>query len=136
MRRHALCLFTIAALFNFAVGLSWILAWSMVQNMLLLAPSSGSNRLITLIAAVLILTFGYAYWRAGRAPEQFRAYIHLGVVGKLLVVAAALPTLFAATEGYLLAWLAMGDLCFAMLFVHFLKRYPAEPGTLAGGSSP
>ena len=125
MYRHAKILFSVAALFNFSLGLSWLLAWPMLQNVLQLAPADGSNRMILNLCAVLVLTFGYAYYLVGRNPDKFRPYVMLGIVGKLSVVAVALPVLVSGSQGYLLALSLMVDLVFAILFVHFLLKHPA-----------
>lgn len=125
MQKHARILFVVAALFNFAVGLSLLFAWPLTQDLLQLAPAQGSNKLLINIAAVLIITFGYAYFMASRNPVAYRAYIHLGTVGKLLVAAVAIPVLVNRSQGYLIAWLAMGDFVFALLFMNFMRIFPA-----------
>lgn len=96
----------------------------MLQNVLQLAPADGSNRLILNLCAVLVLTFGFAYYLIGRNPDKFRPYVMLGIVGKLSVVAVALPVLISGSQGYLLALMLMVDLVFAILFIHFLRKHP------------
>lgn len=125
MNRHAKILFGIAALFNWAVGLSWLFAWPLMQELMQLAPAEGSNRMLINICAVLVITFGYAYFMVGRDPVTYRPYAILGTIGKLLVVAVIAPVLFSLSQGWILALLAMGDLLFALLFIHFLRTYPA-----------
>lgn len=125
MNGHAKILFVIAALFNVAVGLSWLAAFPLVQNLMQLAPAEGSNRMILNICAVLVLTFGYAYYMVSRDPVKYRPYAVLGTIGKLAVVAVVLPVIIQGGQGYILGWVAMGDLVFALLFAHFLKTHPA-----------
>jgi hypothetical protein len=119
--KHSKALFFIAAIFNVAVAASLTLGWPFAQSLLQLTPADGSNRLLLRIAAVLVLTFGYAYFMVGLDPVRYRPYATLGMIGKLLVVAVALPVIVASSPGYLLAWLAMGDLLFAILFAIFLR---------------
>lgn len=125
MNQHAKVLFVIAALFNWAVGFSWLFAWPLVQDLMQLAPAEGSNEMMINICAVLVITFGYAYFMASRDPVKYRPYIQLGTIGKLLVVVVILPVLWNMSQGWILAALAMGDLLFALLFIHFMARYPA-----------
>ncbi|NGY05758.1 hypothetical protein [Solimonas terrae] len=114
-------LFFVAAAFNVAVAAGLTLGWPLTQSLLQLAPADGSNWLLVKVASVLILTFGYAYFMVGLDPVRYRPYATLGMIGKLLVVAVALPVIVASSQGYLLAWLAMGDLLFAILFAVFLR---------------
>ena len=132
MNRYARYLFTVAALFNVIVAASLLLAWPQMQQLLQLAPAEGSNRLLVNLCGVLVLTFGYAYYMAGRDPVRYRPYIVLGVIGKMLVVATALPGLVTGRQGYLLGWLTMGDLIFAALFVDFLLKRSSPPGPILG----
>lgn len=125
MNQHAKILFVIAALFNWAVGFSWLFAWPLTQELMQLAPADGSNRMLINICAVLVIVFGYAYFMVSRDPVKYRPYATLGAIGKLLVVAVVLPVLINMSQGWILAALAMGDLLFALLFIHFLTRYPA-----------
>ncbi len=124
MNGHAKVLFVIAALFNFAVGLSWLVGFDLVQQWMQLAPAEGSNRMIWNLCAVLVLTFGYAYYMVSRDPVKYRQYAVLGTIGKLAVVAVVLPVIIQGGQGYILGWVAMGDLVFALLFAHFLRSYP------------
>src|SRR3546814_16769385 len=89
------------------VAAALMLGWPLIERLLQLAPADGSNGLIVKIAAVLILTFGYAYFMVGLDPVRYRPYVSLGMIGKLLVVIVALPMIIAGSQGYLLAWVAI-----------------------------
>lgn len=121
MSSYAKPLFFVAAAFNVAIAAGLTLGWPMTAQLLQLAPADGSNWLVVKVAAVLILAFGYAYFMVGVDPVRYRPYVSLGIIGKLLVVLVALPVIVAGSQGYLLAWAAMGDLLFAILFALFLK---------------
>lgn len=125
MYKHAKILFLIATLFNFIVGLSWLFAWPQVQGLMQLAPADGSNKLLINICAVLVLTFGYAYYMASRDPDKYRHYIVLGAIGKILVFITAVPVLINGGQGSLIALLAVGDFIFAGFFLNFMRLYPA-----------
>src|SRR3546814_14080218 len=77
------------------VAAALMLGWPLIERLLQLAPADGSNGLIVKIAAVLILTFGYAYFMVGLDPVRYRPYVSLGMIGKLLVVIVALPVIIA-----------------------------------------
>lgn len=119
---YARVLFGSAALFNLLVALSLTLAWPWTQTLLQLDPSEGSNVLLRQVAALLILTFGIAYGMVAVNASRYRAYVLLGIVGKSLVVVAAVPVIFQGGEGQMLAALAMGDLLYVLLFADFLRR--------------
>lgn len=135
MNQHAKILFGIAAAFNLAVAASLTLGWSLSAELLQLSPAEGSNRLLVNVAAVLVLSFGIAYALVAHDPRTYRPYVLLGVIGKLLVVAVAVPVLVSGGPGQLLAGLALGDLLFAVLFLDFLRRHPAGVAALRGGAS-
>ena len=122
MQIYARRLFSIAALFNFGVagGLLFLQPW--LIPLLQLDPITGTNAALVKVLAVLVATFGYAYWRIAGDPVTFRPYVTLGVIGKLLVVAAAGSALIAGETGWRLPVLAAGDLLFAGLFLDYLRR--------------
>ena len=132
MSRYARQLFTTAACFNLAIGISLLIGWPWLVRWLQLSPAEGSNRLIVNICAVMVLVFGYAYYMAGRDPVRNRPYIVLGAIGKLLVFAVAVPVLVTGRAGHRLAWLTVGDLLFAGLFLDFLRRQHSLPGPILG----
>ena len=109
-----------------------MLAWPQMQQLLKLAPAEGSNRVMLNICGMLILTFGYAYYMAGRDPVRYRPYILLGAIGKLLVVIVALPVVITGGQGYLLGWAALGDLVFAGLFLDYLRRHAYRSAPILG----
>jgi hypothetical protein len=122
MNAYAGKLFRIAALFNFIVGGSLIFLRPRLGPLLHLDPVTGTNIAIFNLAGALIATFGYAYWRAGQDPKTYRAYIELGVFGKLLAVAVVTATWMAGLTDARIPGLVAGDLVFAGLFVDYLRR--------------
>lgn len=121
MDTYARRLFGVAAMFNLGVASGMLFARDQVGPLLALDAATGSNLQVANLAAALIAVFGYAYWRAALDPRRYRAYIELGVIGKLLaIVAVAIPWLKGAA-GWQLPALAVGDLLFAALFIHYLR---------------
>jgi hypothetical protein len=116
-------LFTVAAIFNGLVGVGILLGYD------LLAPWLGFPPQPTVwihIVVLVVLVFGYAYWRIATDPVRFREYIVLGAVAKLAFVVAIYGHFIAGDATAALAALVTGDLVFAALFVAFLKTTPAD----------
>ncbi len=122
MHAYARWLFGIAAAFNLSMagGLLFLRPW--IAPILKLDPPSGTNLAAVNITGVLIATFGYAYARVAMDPARFRPYVTLGIVGKLLVVAATLFTFLAGSIDWRLPALAGFDCVFTVLFLDYLRR--------------
>jgi hypothetical protein len=116
-------LFTIAAIFNAVVGLAMLLAYD------LLLPWLGFPPRPTVwihIIALIVLVFGYAFWRIARDPSRFREYVVLGIAGKLAFVVAIYGHFIAGDATAALATLVTADLIFAGVFAAYLARTPAD----------
>ena len=116
-------LFTVAAIFNAVVGLAMLLAYD------LLLPWLGFPPRPTVwihIIALIVLVFGYAYWRIARDPSRFREYVVLGIAGKLAFVVAIYGHFVAGDATAALATLVTADLIFAGLFAAYLARTPSD----------
>jgi hypothetical protein len=122
MRPFARVLFSVAALFNFAVAAALWFRPSQFMTLLQLDPVTGTNIVLVKIAAGAIAIFGYAYWRVAGDPQTFRPFIGLGVIGKLAVVMIAASSWWMGEIGWQLPGLAGGDLLFAALFLDYLRR--------------
>jgi hypothetical protein len=118
-------LFTVAAIFNVLVGLGMLLAYG------LLTPWLGLPAKPTVwihIVALVVLIFGYAYWRIAMDPVRFREYVVLGIVGKLAFAAAIYAHYLAGDATAAMAVLVSADVLFAALFAAYLKGTPPDPG--------
>jgi len=118
-------LFTVAAVFNAIVGFGILFAYK------LLAPQLGFSPQPTVwihIVALIVLVFGYAYWRIANDPVRFREYIVLGVVAKLAFVVVIYGHYLAGDATASLAALVTADLIFAGLFSAYLRGAPADGG--------
>jgi hypothetical protein len=118
-------LFTVAAIFNAVVGLAMLLAYDSLVPWLGL-PSQPTVWIH--IIALIVLVFGYAYWRIARDPSRFREYVALGIVGKLAFVVAIYGHFLAGDATAALATLVTADLVFAGLFAAYLARASADGG--------
>jgi hypothetical protein len=114
-------LFTTAALFNFLVGLPMLVAFPLVGRVL---GFEGPPTLWTQIVAAIVLVFGYAYWRIANDPVQFRPYVTLGIIGKLIFVVIIYAHWLSGTATGAAALLVTVDLAFALLFIAYLRASP------------
>ena len=120
---NARLLFTVAAIFNAVVGLAMLVAYDRLVPWLGLPPRP---TVWIHIIALVVLVFGYAYWRIANDPLRFREYIVLGIVGKLAFVVAIYGHFLAGDATAALATLVTADLVFAALFAAYLARTPAD----------
>jgi len=125
MLRHARWLFLTAALFNWSVALGLLLIEPVLRPRLGLEIATGSNLALRDLGLVLIISFGIAYLCVSLNPVRFRPYIGLGVLGKSLVLVAIYGHWLAGHIGWQLPALALGDALYSLLFLQFLRRYPA-----------
>jgi hypothetical protein len=120
---NARALFGVAAIFNAVVGVAMLLAYDALAPWLGLPPQP---TVWVHLVALVVLVFGYAYWRVAMDPRRFREYILLGIVGKLAFVAVIYGHFLAGDATTTLAALVTADLVFAALFGAHLKRTPAD----------
>lgn len=123
MDKHASLLFSVAAAFNFVAGTAFLVAMPQFAALIGMRPLP-SDPLFVHFGAVLVLTFGWGYWRVSRDPVANRPLIHLGVVGKSLVVLAGYGDWLVGNTNWPFALLISGDAVFVALFVDYLRRHP------------
>jgi hypothetical protein len=111
-------LFTVAALFNFLVGIPMLVAYPLVARLLQL---EGPPTVWFHIAAAAVVMFGGAYWCIARDPARFRPYVYLGIIGKLAFVAIIYGHWMTGSASGRTAMLVTADLVFALLFMAYLR---------------
>lgn len=119
---NARLLFTVAAIFNAVVAVAMLLAYDALVPWLGFPPRP---TVWIHIIALIVLVFGYAYWRIANDPSRFREYVTLGIVGKLAFVVAIYGHFLAGDATAALTTLVTADLVFAGLFAAYLARTPA-----------
>ncbi|NQD92114.1 hypothetical protein HP532_05535 [Pseudomonas sp. CrR25] len=124
-RSYAKGLFSLAALFNWVAAIPFLIAPGTVANLLGIHPTP-ADPMFTDLFMVLVLAFGWGYWKISRDPRRNRPIIELGIFGKLLVVVVGYGYFFAGKITWPFAVLVTGDLLWAYLFWRFLRRYPAN----------
>lgn len=121
--RYARGLFTCAALFNFCAGLPILLALPWMAQVIGMRPVPDSPLLAHLFG-VLVLVFGWGYWQVARDPIANRPIIHMGIVGKTLVVLSVGYDFLMGNTNWPFALLVSGDAVFAALFAAYLGSRP------------
>jgi hypothetical protein len=130
MDRHARTLFSVAAAFNLVAALPFLVAAPQFAQLIGMQPVP-SDPLWVHLTAVLVLGFGWGYWRVSRDAVANRPIIHLGIVGKSLVVLVVCFDWLAGNTNWPMVLLVSGDAVFVALFVDYLKRHPIQQrGTL------
>ncbi len=114
-------LFQVAAIFNFVVGASLLLAYPWTAPLL---GIEGPPTVWFHITIGIVLLFGYGYWRISRDPVANRPLIVFGAAGKLIFAAVIYAHWFAGTAPGLVALLVTADVIFAALFIGFLRSNP------------
>ena len=122
MNTYARTLFSIAAGFNFAMAASLLFLRDQLLPIIQLDAVTGTNLVFVYVAAALIASYGGAYVCVALDARKYRAYIALGVVGKLMVVAVVCWPWLAGNVSWRLPALASSDLLFAAFFVNYLRR--------------
>ena len=129
MDEHARLLFSISAAFNFLAAMPFLVAPQQFARLIGMQPVP-TDLVFPHLVAVLVLAFGWGYWRISRDPVANRPLIHLGIVGKSLVVLSVWLDWLAGNTNWPLALIVGGDAVFVVLFVDYLRRHP-----VAGGAS-
>ena len=111
-------LFSIAALFNFLVGIPMLVAYPVVSRVLEL---DGPPTVWFHIVAAVVVIFGGAYWCIAWDPVRFRPYVYAGIIGKLAFVAIIYGHWLAGGASGRTALLVTADLVFALLFLAYLR---------------
>ena len=115
-------LFGVAALFNFVVAAGLLTVSGQVSAQLGLGAATAGSVVLSNLSGALVGVFGYAYARVAMDPQRYRAYVELGVIGKLLLMPAVGLPWAMGYIGWELPALASGDLFFALLFIDWLRR--------------
>jgi hypothetical protein len=108
-----------------AAGLAFFAAE--LLPILRLDPITGTNLALLYITATLIATFGYAYACVAADAAKYRAYVPLGVIGKLAVAAVTCLSWLAGIVSWRLVAMACPDAVFALLFLDYLRRTGPQP---------
>ena len=125
MDKHARLLFSIAAAFNFLAAMPFLVAPQQFARLIGMQPAP-TDLAFPHLVAVLVLAFGWGYWRISRDPVANRPLIHLGIVGKSLLVLVVGFDWLSGNTNWPFALIVSGDAVFVALFVDYLRRHPVR----------
>jgi hypothetical protein len=129
---YARRLFTIAAAYNFICSVPGFLSTTPLAGRLGLTPAVDPTDVQ--IALVLVVTFGWGYWKIAQDPVVNRPIIVLGIIGKILVALVGYLNWLTGHASSTVALVVTGDALFAALFYHYL-RHTMPGGTTVKGSA-
>jgi len=122
--RFDTALFSVAALWNFAIGSS---AFALDLHFELLF--NDANRLVDPLARLypqltfgFVLFFGFGYAMIALRPDKNRGFVTLATIAKVTAFASISYFYFVGVLPFLAFSAGLGDLIFAFLFAHFLWR--------------
>jgi hypothetical protein len=111
--------FTVAAIFNFAAGLPFLIAPdAALASFGLPVPE---DLLYHRVTGVLIVCFGIGYGFVAREPERNRAIVWIGTLGKAGVIVLLAQAWLAGAISLASFAVALGDLAFVIGFLVFLS---------------
>lgn len=127
---HARALFSSAALFNLSAGITFLVGMPWFAALIGMQPAP-ADPLFWHFGAVLVLAFGWGYWRVSRDPVANRPIIHMGIVGKSLVVLAGYMDWALGNTNWPFVLLISGDAVYVLLFAHYLRSRPVGARAVA-----
>ncbi|MEH6634244.1 MAG: hypothetical protein V7700_01940 [Halioglobus sp.] len=113
-------LFTVAAGFNWLVGLILFFNADLLLELLHITPVPIETTFLRLFAG-LVFVFGFGYYAAGSDLKTNAPVIRLGGIAKLMVVAIAAYEVVLGNISWQLMLVASADLIFALLFFRALR---------------
>jgi hypothetical protein len=125
MDKHAKVLFSLAAAFNWLAGTPLIVAPQQFARLIGMQPVP-TNLAFPHLVGALVHAFGWGYWRVARDPVANRSIIHVGILGRSLVVLAVCFDWLAGNTNWPLARVVSGDAVFAALFLDYLRQRPTR----------
>jgi hypothetical protein len=110
-------LFRTAALFNWSAVVFFLPVLALADR---LGHGAPSGTVFEHVGLGAIGQFGLGYWMVASAPEQNRAIVQLGLLGKVLAIALVVGHYVAGNVSLPLALVVSGDAIFAVLFARYL----------------
>ena len=112
--------FVFAAIFNWIAGLTILFAPDLFYQLLFIEERIVPDALLfSDLTAVLVLTFGWAYWTVSRDPPAHRDLVMMGIIGKTLFVVVTWYHALIGSGPLNFAFLVLADLAFAVFFLRF-----------------
>jgi len=120
-------LFTLAAVFNWVIGLGLFFDARMTLGLIGVTTLPTEFTFVRIVGGLVFL-FGFWYYRAGSDLRGVASAIWLGAIAKVLVFSVALFDGFTGQMSWQFMIPASADLAFALLFFRALNEVRRESG--------
>lgn len=117
-------LFVIAALYDFVLGVVFLVAWKPIYNSLGVTLPNHDG--YVQFGAALVAIFGVGFWFVSQNPERNRDIIKMGILLKIAYSGVVLGHHFFGSVPGVWVPFAWCDLVFLGLFVAALRALPSK----------
>jgi hypothetical protein len=114
-------LFSLAAVYNLALGLVFLLLFSRIVTSLHMAVPPPQNAVFHQMAILLAMVFGIGYYVLSRDLYRQRGIVVLGIIAKTIVFLLFLYHVLFSGLHLLLFMVGVADLIFALLFCKYIR---------------
>ncbi len=118
-------MFISAAWFNWLVGVALLVSVDGVFSVFHIRPVP-DQLLFVHFFSVLVIAFGFAYYWISRDIAVNRPLIHIGAVGKLMLVGIGVVDVMLGIVSWQILFLLSVDLVYAVLFILALRAERIE----------
>lgn len=120
-------LFLSAAVFNYGAGVGFLFAMPELASAIGIHPVP-TNPFFSQLAAILVIVFGWGYWRTAKNPFGTREIVCMGIFGKSAVCLLGIYGWYRGYVNLYIALFVVTEAMFAILFVIFLGNgYSIKP---------
>ena len=118
-------LFTVAAIFNWLIGLGLLLDARLVLGMMGVSPIPTEPTFVRIVGGLVFL-FGFWYYRAASDLRGIASAIWLSAIAKIMVFILGLFDVVTGEISWSWALPVSADLVFALLFIRALRSLDRE----------
>ena len=118
-------LFTVAAIFNWLIGLGLLLDARLVLGMMGVSPIPTEPTFVRIVGGLVFL-FGFWYYRAASDLRGIASAIWLSAIAKIMVFILGLFDVVTGEISWPWALPVSADLVFALLFIRALRSLDRE----------
>ncbi len=118
-------MFTVAAIFNWVIGLGLLLDARLVLGLMGVSPLPAEPTFVRIVGGLVFL-FGFWYYRAGSDLRGIASAIWLSAVAKIMVFTLGMFDVVMGDISWPWALPVSADLVFALLFMKALRSLDRE----------
>lgn len=118
-------MFTVAAIFNWVIGLGLLLDARLVLGLMGVSPLPTEPTFVQIVGGLVFL-FGFWYYRAGSDLRGVASAIWLGAIAKIMVFTLGLFDVVMGNISWTWALPGFADFVFALLFIKALRELDRE----------